>query len=111
MTGSAHFCPRAIHSHHVLYGNVRLDRVRRREDIPAVSAQDTGQAQGLRPDLFGRTLRQEFLRVNTAIKREAVAELALQVIRFHSGSARLDRVEYLHARHQQSGDQIADRAA
>ena len=90
---------------------VWLDGVGGADDVGAVGTEDTHYALGLRADLVGGGVGEEFLFVDAAMKSQAVAEAGFEVFGVHAGGFGLDGVEDVQSHLNEVFDHWDDAAA
>ena len=85
--------------------------VRRRDDIPAIGAEDVDDSPGFVPHLLFRTPHNGFIEINSAKEHQILAELPFQVHGIHARRGDLNRIKAIQADFNQIGNDGPDGSA
>ena len=102
---------RAVHRENVFRRRVQLDVVGRREDVPALLAEDLRNPMRLGGHDLRRFLRQEVLDVDASVEGDVLSEILLQSGRLHALCRGLQGVEDVHAAGDEIRNDLPDRPA
>ena len=100
-----------IHGQNVLWRDVRLEQMTWAQDVSTAQSKYVAIPADLGAHFFCRSVRQQMLHVDAAVKTEPIAELGIELLRRHLRPDRLDWVEDVDAHLDQFGNQRSDQTA